>query len=101
MRKSGNRLNMRAVLSRLMLLVIFLVYAAILSAGLGLRGFRRVAAQPAATAVSLEPNQTRVLIVGATGGTGRQLVAQALDRGFHVTALVRNPAAFRLEHPRL
>ncbi|MEP7228515.1 MAG: NAD(P)H-binding protein, partial [Gemmatimonadales bacterium] len=29
------------------------------------------------------------LIVGATGGTGRQLVAQALDRGHQVTALVR------------
>ena len=30
-----------------------------------------------------------LLIVGATGGTGRQLVSQALERGHQVTALVR------------
>jgi putative NADH-flavin reductase len=42
-----------------------------------------------------------VLIVGATGGTGRQLVAQALERGHEVTALVRNPARLGIEHPRL
>jgi len=30
-----------------------------------------------------------LLIVGATGGTGRQLVTQALERGHQVTALVR------------
>ena len=30
-----------------------------------------------------------LLIVGATGGTGQQLVTQALDRGHRVTALVR------------
>jgi uncharacterized protein YbjT (DUF2867 family) len=32
-----------------------------------------------------------LLIVGATGGTGRQLVSQALERGHRVTALVRRP----------
>jgi uncharacterized protein YbjT (DUF2867 family) len=32
-----------------------------------------------------------LLIVGATGGTGRQLVAQALERGHRVIALVRRP----------
>jgi len=38
-----------------------------------------------------------VLIVGATGGTGQQLVTQALERGYHVTALVRRapPAEHR------
>jgi putative NADH-flavin reductase len=30
-----------------------------------------------------------LLIVGATGGTGRELVSQALERGHRVTALVR------------
>ena len=34
----------------------------------------------------------KLLIVGATGGTGRQLVAQALERGHQVTALVRRPS---------
>lgn len=43
----------------------------------------------------------RLLIVGGTGGTGRQLIAQALERGHAVTALVRNPSKLGLEHPRL
>lgn len=47
------------------------------------------------------PSPTQILIVGATGGTGRQLVAQALERGFWVTALVRSPSKLRLEHQRL
>jgi uncharacterized protein YbjT (DUF2867 family) len=42
----------------------------------------------------------KLLIVGATGGTGRQLVTQALERGHRVTALVRTPS--RAEpHPGL
>ncbi|NJP92264.1 NAD(P)H-binding protein [Nonomuraea sp. FMUSA5-5] len=35
----------------------------------------------------------RLFVLGASGGTGAQLVAQALDAGHHVTALVRDPAA--------
>src|ERR671918_958079 len=35
----------------------------------------------------------RLLIFGATGGTGRELVSQALDRGHSVTAFARDPAA--------
>ena len=34
----------------------------------------------------------RILVLGATGGTGRAFVAQALAAGHAVTALVRNPA---------
>lgn len=48
-----------------------------------------------------EGRPTRVLIVGATGGTGRQLVEQALERGHVVTALARDPSALHVEHPRL
>jgi len=33
----------------------------------------------------------RLLILGATGGTGRALVEQACTRGHQVTALVRSP----------
>src|SRR5258708_12393599 len=40
-------------------------------------------------------------IFGATGGTGRQLVAQALEEGHTVTALVRTPAAFPMQHEQL
>jgi len=40
-------------------------------------------------------------IFGATGGTGRQLVEQALEEGHTVTVLVRNPAAFPMQHERL
>ncbi|MGH9862395.1 MAG: NAD(P)-dependent oxidoreductase, partial [Candidatus Acidiferrales bacterium] len=47
------------------------------------------------------PQPTRVLIVGATGGTGRQLVAQALEHGYAVTALVRHPSRLPVEHPQL
>jgi putative NADH-flavin reductase len=42
-----------------------------------------------------------VLIVGATGGTGRHLVEQALERGHVVTALVRNPAKLQMDHAHL
>ncbi|GGS66021.1 NAD(P)-dependent oxidoreductase [Nonomuraea spiralis] len=34
----------------------------------------------------------RLVIFGATGGTGRELVRQALDLGHEVTAVVRDPA---------
>ncbi|AYY15469.1 NAD(P)-dependent oxidoreductase [Actinobacteria bacterium YIM 96077] len=47
----------------------------------------------------------KVVMLGATGGTGRLLVDQALSRGHTVTAIVRNPAklAGLAEHtnPRL
>ncbi len=43
----------------------------------------------------------RLLVVGATGGTGRKLVEQAVQRGYHVTALARNPSKLEIAHPRL
>jgi putative NADH-flavin reductase len=80
------------------LFLVFLVYAAALSVGLGRRGLRSAAASAHSTP---EERPIRVLIVGATGGTGRQLVEQALERGHTVTALARDPSALRVEHPRL
>jgi uncharacterized protein YbjT (DUF2867 family) len=38
----------------------------------------------------------KLTVFGATGGVGREVVAQALDRGDHVTAYVRNPAKLDL-----
>jgi putative NADH-flavin reductase len=43
----------------------------------------------------------KVLIVGATGGTGRSLVELALTAGHSVTAFVRNPEKVGRHHERL
>jgi uncharacterized protein YbjT (DUF2867 family) len=43
----------------------------------------------------------RVLVIGATGGSGQRLVRQALALGYTVTAFVRNPAKLGIEHPNL
>ncbi len=42
-----------------------------------------------------------LLIIGATGGTGKELVAQALAQGHFVKALVRNPARISAAHEHL
>src|ERR1700678_4158898 len=44
----------------------------------------------------------RITVLGATGGTGRHLVAQALGRGHQVDVIVRDPASAALPaSPRL
>jgi putative NADH-flavin reductase len=42
-----------------------------------------------------------ILVMGASGRTGRELVKQALAQGHHVSAFVRRPALFALAHPQL
>jgi putative NADH-flavin reductase len=42
-----------------------------------------------------------LLVFGATGGTGRALVEQALDQGHIVTAFARDPAKIRTRHRNL
>jgi putative NADH-flavin reductase len=37
--------------------------------------------------------EVKVLIIGATGGTGRILLAKSLEQGHEVTVLARNPSA--------
>jgi len=74
------------------------LYAIALSAGLARAGHRSQTV-PSGGAPRRLP--ARVLIVGATGGTGRQLVAQALERGYAVTAIVRDPSHLKVEHPQL
>ncbi len=43
----------------------------------------------------------KLAIFGASGRTGRPLVEQALAAGHEVTALVRTPGSFPIEHERL
>ncbi len=43
----------------------------------------------------------RVLIFGATGGTGRELVLQALQKGYDVSAFVRTPSKLTIQTSRL
>jgi putative NADH-flavin reductase len=42
-----------------------------------------------------------VLVFGATGGTGRTLVAQTLEQGHRVTAFARNPDIIKMKHDNL
>jgi len=42
-----------------------------------------------------------ILIIGSTGGTGKQLVIQALDRDHNVTAFARKPSKINIKHDRL
>ena len=43
----------------------------------------------------------KLLVFGATGGTGRRLVQQALEQGHVVTAFARDPAKLHLAHDNL
>lgn len=43
----------------------------------------------------------KVVVFGATGTTGREVVAQALDLGHSVKAFVRNPAKVESRHAKL
>lgn len=80
------------------LLTWFIVYGIALCIGLARSGYRARFVPP----VGPNPQRPRrLLVVGATGGTGRLLLARALERGFEVTALVRNPSGMRVDHPRL
>lgn len=42
-----------------------------------------------------------IIIFGASGLTGQQLTKQALEKGFQVTAFVRNPDKLSITHPNL
>jgi uncharacterized protein YbjT (DUF2867 family) len=44
---------------------------------------------------------TRILVLGATGGTGRHVVEQALQQGHLVSVLVRDPQRLAADHSRL
>jgi putative NADH-flavin reductase len=89
----------------LRILLLLIVYGVILSALLARRGVR--AGVPAGPATPPPPpapapaTPLRILVLGATGGTGREIVARALARGHAVTALVRDPARLGAPDRRL
>lgn len=80
------------------LLLLFILYAVAVSCVLAGAGHR---SQSVPSEEPARNRPERILVVGATGGTGRQLVAQALERGYAVTALVRDPSKLQIEHPKL
>lgn len=43
----------------------------------------------------------RIIIFGASGRTGKELVRQALEQGHFVTAFVRTPSKLSVSHPNL
>jgi putative NADH-flavin reductase len=43
----------------------------------------------------------KIVVFGASGGTGKQVVKQALEAGHRVTAFVRSPSKLDIEHPNL
>jgi putative NADH-flavin reductase len=43
----------------------------------------------------------KIALFGATGGTGQQIIAQALAAGHSIQALVRDPAHLSLQNPNL
>ena len=43
----------------------------------------------------------KLFVIGATGGTGQEIVQQAVARGHHVTAFVRSPETVTLRNERL
>ncbi|MCP1146587.1 NAD(P)-dependent oxidoreductase [Lysinibacillus endophyticus] len=43
----------------------------------------------------------KIIVFGATGGVGKSVVKQALEKGFEVTAFVRTPSKVELKHEQL
>jgi len=50
---------------------------------------------------SRKPRTIKLLVIGATGRTGHEIVQQALARGHQVTAFVRSPDSITLTNERL
>jgi uncharacterized protein YbjT (DUF2867 family) len=81
-----------------LILVVFISYAILLSILLVRRAPQRKTTKSISRGWG---NRLRILIIGATGGTGRELVRQALEQGHQVTVFVRKPKKMKIEHPNL
>ena len=81
-----------------LILFVLIPYAILLSILLARKAPHRKTTKPISRGWG---NRLRILIIGATGRTGRELVRQALEQGHQVTALVRKPKKMTLDHPNL
>jgi putative NADH-flavin reductase len=81
------------------IIILLIVYGLALSIALARKAPKsRTAVKPVSRGWG---NRLHILIIGATGGTGWQLVRQGLEFGHQVTAFVRTPARLKIEHPNL
>ena len=80
------------------ILIIFILYAIALTIALSRKAPHGKIDKPISRGWG---NHLRILVIGATGGTGRELVRQALELGHEVTAFVRNPARLVIDNPNL
>jgi len=53
------------------------------------------------TVAPIKTMMKKIIVFGASGNTGKLVVGQALETGYHVTAIVRNPDAFKLSNKNL
>ncbi len=78
--------------------IILIAYAIALTILLARKAPQRKSSKPISRGWG---NRLWILIIGATGRTGREVVRQALEQGHQVTALVRKPKKMKLEHANL
>lgn len=56
---------------------------------------------PPGPATARIPQPLKLVVIGASKGTGKAVVLEALSRGHYVTAVARTPAALDVEHVKL
>jgi hypothetical protein len=81
----------RTVMTLPLLLIVYAIALAIGLARRGLTSVIKISAAPTGRPL------TRILVIGATRGTGRQLLVRALEHGYVVSALVRDPGKLSVE----
>lgn len=83
-------------------ILLYLLYAIGLSFALKRRGAQSTLKTPETKEnIVADRRPERILVIGATGGTGRQVVGQLLEKDYEVTAFVRKPSKLQMTHPKL